>query len=305
MWLYGIVFALFKGMKHTSFVFQTYNALFFLALLLWPCYIWADSQFIPISDGSVSLIQRINSLRTQSNSDSFPLLSNTTLTKVAENHCADMVRRLYFSNITPDDLDTSARAMQAGYSLSSLEKEDNADNTFSTSINSGLVVEGISGLVTNFPLPVFDAVDGIWADLLNQNLPFINSEMLELGVSFGVAQVSLNGSQFYVYLASVVIARPSVKSPYVFQCGHVSMYTPVNNVYSPAEFSIKPVVGASILNLQNDTVLAVTDSNGAYCFTVPRYSSVRYGVCGRSYLKTYPVNDTLFFMLDIQADCAK
>lgn len=266
-----------------------------------PCHAWADSQFIPISDGAVSLVRRIASLRSQSNN--YPLLSNATLNKIAEDHCADMVRRLYFSNLDPDGRDTLARAMEAGYSIFPLKASESKED--SRTLESGLITEGISGLVVNFPLPVSDAVDAIWSDLLRQQLPFIDPNLLELGVAFGVAQLSLNGNQFYVYLASVVIARPSNRNPYVFQCGHILNRTLANNVFSPAEFVFQPLGAMPLLNLDDSSVLATTDVNGAYCFTAPRYSSLRYGVCDRSYLKIYPVDDTLVFTVDIQTECAK
>lgn len=287
-------------MKHRSVIFQICTML--LLFLSVPCQGRADNQFISVQDGSASLAQRIALLRSQSKN--YPLLQNATLNKIAEGHCADMVRRLYFSNVDPDGRDTRARAMEAGYSLLPLEDHRvNGDNRLSS--NLGLITEGISGLVVNFPLPVSDAVDAIWSDLLRQELSFIDSNLLEFGVSFGVAQFSLNGSQFYVYLVSVVIARPSIRNPYVFQCGHVVRRVMANNLFSPLEFVLQPVDSVPLLNADDGSVLATTDTNGTYCFRAPRFSSIRYEVCDRSYLKIYPVDDTLLFTVDIQSDCAK
>ncbi len=290
-------------MKHISFILKIYCILF-LGLMLVSVDVWADIQFLPIGDGSTRLAQRINLFRFQANPNTFPLLTNTTLNKIAEDHCADMVRRLYFSNIDPDGRDTRARAISEGYSL--INSDANPSETHEMSnLSSGLIAEAISGLVVNFPLPVVDAIDGIWADLLNQQVPLANPDMLEMGVALGVAQLTINGSQFYVYLASVVLARPSIEAPYVFQCGHVTTTYLANSIYSPAEFKTAPVQNLYIVNVGEGDVLAITDTNGAYCFTAPRFSSLRYEVRGSSFLKTYPVDETLVFIVDICVDCIK
>lgn len=291
-------------MKRIFFTLQICCVLF-LGLMLAGVDVWADNQFLPISDGSAQLAQRINLFRSQANSNTFPLLTNTTLNKIAEDHCADMVRRLYFSNLDPDGRDSRTRAIAGGYSLQLKSDENKRKGDQGLDLESGLITEAISGVVVSFPLPVTDAIDGIWADLLKQQLPLENPYMLELGVSFGVAQLNLNGAQFYVYLASVVMARPSIRAPYVFQCGHVTTSRLVNSIFSPAEFEVVPVSNLSIVNAYDGSVLAVTNENGAYCFTAPRFSSFKYEVCGRSFLKTYPVDDTLLFMVDIQVDCIK
>lgn len=296
-----MVFALEKGMKHIPLTFKIYCVLF-LGLMLAGVDVWAYTQFLPVADGATQLAQRINLFRSQVNPNAFPLLTNAILNKVAQDHCADMVSRLYFSNIDPDGRDSMARAVLKGYSLRVHSSDENQQEL---GLRSGLITETISGLVVNFPLPAADAMEGIWADLLNQHLPFANPDMLEMGVAFGVAQVSLNGVQFYVYLASVVVARPSIQAPYVFQCGHVFTTRLANSIFSPAEFETVSAPNISIVNLDNGSVLAVTDANGAYCFTAPRFSSLRYGVCGSSFLKTYPVDETLLFTVDIRVDCIK
>jgi hypothetical protein len=288
--LFGIIVALLKGMKY----FTPITYLFIFIVFISAEGAWAASQFISISDGSNQLLQRTAQLREKAGA--FPLLLNEKLNHVADAHCQDMVNRLYFSNTDPDGRDTRLRAIAAGYSLQLPSDQPMTD------LNAGLIFEGISGLVLDFPLNPSDALEYLWNDLLKQQPPFADSRFLEVGAVFGVTQLELNGVRLYVYLASLIMARPSIESPYIFQCGHVNKNW-ANPYYSPIEFVTSPASNMPITKSHDQTLLAITDKNGAYCFSAPRFSSIRYDACNQSFLKTYPVDDTLVFEIDISVEC--
>jgi hypothetical protein len=184
----------------------------------------------------------------------WPLAPNALLTEVARLHGEDMLRRGFFSHVTPEGLTPEDRVFTAGY-FAEIVREDVGALAFNSFLDPGEATQV--------------CMDSLLRDSLTQRLSVEESTLLnERGVEVGIAlcagETVIEGiGSLNVYVLCIVTARPTT-GWHPIQCGHVCVDVNSDGWCEPDE--CLPDVS---LNRLNKGTLAVSNARGAYCFARP------------------------------------
>ena len=184
----------------------------------------------------------------------WPLASNTLLTEIARLHGEDMIKRGFFSHVTPEGLTPEDRVLTAGY-FAEIVREEMGALAFNSFMDPGEATQIL--------------MDSLLRDSLTQRLSveestLLNERAVEVGIALCAGETVIEGiGSINVYVLCIVTARPTT-AWHPVQCGHVCVDVNSNGWCEPDE--CLPDVS---LNRLNKGTLAVSNARGAYCFARP------------------------------------
>jgi hypothetical protein len=184
----------------------------------------------------------------------WPLAPNTLLTEIARLHGEDMIKRGFFSHVTPEGLTPEDRVLTAGY-FAEIVREEMGALAFNSFMDPGEATQIL--------------MDSLLRDSLTQRLSveestLLNERAVEVGIALCAGETVIEGiGSINVYVLCIVTARPTT-GWHPVQCGYVCVDVNSNGWCEPDE--CLPDVS---LNRLNKGTLAVSNARGAYCFARP------------------------------------
>ena len=184
----------------------------------------------------------------------WPLVRNDVLDEVARAHCEDMIRRGYFSYVSPEGLTPHDRVLAAGYPASIVREEVGAlaFQVFLGPLEAGRVF-----------------MEFLLKSALLQSVPedgptLLHSGAVEVGIALCAGEITIDSTVFHAHMLCIVLARPSVPAPHLVQCGYFYEDLNGNGVYDSGE----GISGVAMEVLRGE-FLAETGPRGEYCFRRP------------------------------------